>query len=186
PISGVEVVAAGFDAQKTGADGVARLGQRPLGSYGFTARYRGFTVFEGVAKAGNRTEFTLPLYSLKATVVNELDTPIEASITLTRGDVSLGTFTGSEAAYYLLPPGPYVLKASVGTKQAVQQVNLLSDGQVYVIKVPVTLVLGNIALSSSDLLTILLPIAVAVVAVASIAGLRKAAGQRRKRAKGMV
>ncbi|MEM0478537.1 MAG: hypothetical protein QXN77_09075, partial [Candidatus Caldarchaeum sp.] len=86
----------------------------------------------------------------------------------------------------LLPPGPYVLKASVGTKQAVQQVNLLSDGQVYVIKVPVTLVLGNIALSSSDLLTILMPIAVAVVAVASIAGLRKAAGQRRKRAKGMV
>lgn len=186
PISGVEIVATGFDVQKTGADGVARLSQKPLGSYGFTARYRGFTVFEGVAKAGNRTEFTLPLYSLKATVVNELDTPIEASITLTRGDVSLGTFTGSEAFYHLLPPGPYVLKASVGTKQAVQQVNLLSDGQVYVIKVPVTLVLGNIALSSSDLLTILMPIAVAVVAVASIAGLRKAAGQRRKRAKGMV
>ncbi|MEM4495127.1 MAG: hypothetical protein QXE96_04955, partial [Candidatus Caldarchaeum sp.] len=123
---------------------------------------------------------------LRAAAVNELGSPIEASITLSRGDVSLGTFTGSEAFYPLLPPGPYVLKASVGTKQAVQQVNLLADGQEFVIKVPVMLVLGNIALSSSDLLTILTPIAVAAVAVASVIGLRRAAGQRRKRAKGMV
>ena len=186
PIRGVEVEAAGLGSQKTGADGVVRLGQKPAGSYGFTARYRGFTVFEGMAKAGNRTEFTLPLYGLRAAAVNELGSPIEASITLSRGDVSLGTFTGSEAFYPLLPPGPYVLKASVGTKQAVQQVNLLADGQEFVIKVPVMLVLGNIALSSSDLLTILTPIAVAAVAVASVIGLRRAAGQRRKRAKGMV
>ncbi|MDW8062840.1 MAG: carboxypeptidase-like regulatory domain-containing protein [Candidatus Caldarchaeum sp.] len=186
PVAGVAVEAPNLGSTTTKADGTATLGQKPLGSYRFTAKYRGFTVFEAVAKAGERTEFTLPLYSFRVSVVNEFNTPLEATIEAVRGDVSLGRFTSSEALFVAVPPGPYQIRTAVGTKNVEQQVLVTGDGQFFTVKMPVALVLGNLTLSLQELITILLPVIVMVVGITSTVVLRRTVSRARGRAKGRV
>lgn len=180
----VEVERAGSNI--TNVDGVAKIGQKPLGEYRYSARFRNLKVLEGFAKAGERTEITLPLYSLKVVLVNEFDTPVQGIIEVHRDDISFGRYSGSDATFTLLPPGPYLLRASVGTKHIEQQITLTSDGQVFTITMPVAIAFGNIVMSTRELVIIILPVMLAVTGLAISLLLQKSISYTKRRVKGRV
>ncbi|MEM1945890.1 MAG: hypothetical protein QXF95_02605 [Candidatus Caldarchaeum sp.] len=186
PVAGVEVEIAGVGKSRAGADGVVTLGQMPAGEYRYQARYKGFNLFSGVAKPGLAVNLTLPLYTLRIEVVNELNNPLEAVIEITREGVLLERRSGVEAYFTGLPQGPYLVRATVEPKQVEQQVLLTSDGQAVRITMPIVLAFGSILMSSSDLITIITPLAAALVAMVSTFFLSKAVRRKAKRAKGMV
>ncbi|MDW8083904.1 MAG: hypothetical protein RMI49_01710 [Candidatus Caldarchaeum sp.] len=186
PVAGVVVDVPGVGSDVTKTDGTVRLGQKPVASYKYAAKFRGFNVLEGVAKVGERTEVMLPLYNFKVVVVNELDRPITASFELSRDDVPLGRSFGSEAEYVNFPPGAYLLRTTVGTKTNEKQVVVVSDGQTFTIKMPVLFVLGNIALSTQELTIIILPIGATIIVVVSAIVISKGVSRRSGRLKGRL
>ncbi|MEM4329515.1 MAG: carboxypeptidase-like regulatory domain-containing protein, partial [Candidatus Caldarchaeum sp.] len=186
PVAGVEVEIPGVGKSRAGADGVVSLGQMPAGEYRYQARYKGFNLFSGVVKPGLAVNLTLPLYTLRTEVVNELNNPLEAVIEITREGVLLERRSGVEAYFTGLPQGPYLVRATVEPKQVEQQVLLTSDGQAVRITMPIVLAFGSILMSSSDLITIITPLAAALVAMVSTFFLSKAVRRKAKRAKGMV
>ncbi|MEM1948311.1 MAG: hypothetical protein QXY84_06175 [Candidatus Caldarchaeum sp.] len=186
PVAGVSFEIEKEGAKVTGADGKVRLGQKPAGSYKYSAKYKGFTVFQGLAKSGETTEVVLPLYVFKVVLLNEFDRPVDGWVEVSRDDVLVGKFFGSEVTYVSMPPGMYTVRALVGTKNVETRAVLASDGQTFVVKLPVALVLGDLVLSLQDLFTILLPIGVVILAVVSAVALKKTTSIARSSHKGRV
>jgi hypothetical protein len=186
PVQGVVVDVQGVGSGRTNADGFAFVGIAPRGEYRYTAKYSGFAVSSGNMQAGQQAAVQLPLYSAKVEVVNELGSPVEAVIEISRDGVLLKRLTASEALIERMPPGLYVVTATKGAKQSVEQFTLQSEGQVFRVTLPYILELGPVMLSKSDIYTIITPVAVAALGIVSAAALSRAVRRKGKRPVGRV
>ena len=181
PVEGVEVVVSGIGSGRTDARGFAFVAVAPRGEYRYEAKYSGFTVVSGTVQAGASEAVQLPLYSAKVEVVDEAGSAVEAVIEMSRGGVLIKSLTASEALFTKLPPGMYVVTVTKGAKQVVEHINIQSDGQVHKLTLPYLIELGPIMLSTSDVITIFTPVAVAVVGIASAVAVSKAVRGKGKR-----
>ncbi|PUA32632.1 MAG: hypothetical protein B9J98_04050 [Candidatus Terraquivivens tikiterensis] len=167
PVEAVEVTL-GKTRAVTDKTGVAMLGQVPSGRHQLRATYRGFTLVEReVAVMDKDMYLAVPLYSLRVTVLNELGSPLDADVELSRGFLLVDKKYGSLAEFHNLPEGRYTLKAYRGSKGVEQQISVPGSGDVRV-KLPVVAELGGVALGMDDLCTMALPMMAAAVIAGAI------------------
>ncbi|MEM4273328.1 MAG: carboxypeptidase-like regulatory domain-containing protein [Candidatus Caldarchaeum sp.] len=158
PLSGAEVELIGVGKAVTGGDGSATLQQLPVRDYPFRVSL-GVEVYSGSLTPGTPAKVTVTLVSLVVKVVNDLGSPVQAEVDVTRGSKLLGRASGSEARFDRLPAGVYTVRASSGPRSAEAQVMLDK---------PVNEVVLTISGPLSDIMTIATPLVVAAAVVAAL------------------
>ena len=161
----VEVEVAGV-GRLAATGGVARFGQVPLRDYPYRVIYMGVEVFSGTLRPGQPAEVAVRTASLTVRAVNELGSPLDAEISLSRAGKLIGRGLGPTTSFSDIPAGPYTLTVTYGPKQVSSQLRVESDRELTV-TVPVALSLGPVHLSIQELsLPVMLVAVAAAVAVA--------------------
>ncbi|MEM3093897.1 MAG: hypothetical protein QXK46_03950, partial [Candidatus Caldarchaeum sp.] len=186
PVKDLRVEVEGVGWAVVDDEGTVLLGPKPIGSYRFTATFKGLPAASGTASAGRATTITLPLHTLEVEVFDELDNQLQATIELLRQDVLVNRLEGSSASFSNLPPGAYTVRVSLGSKQVERSVVVQSDTSLKVI-MPVALRLDGQTLSLFELTVFITPAALAAAAALTAFVVRKALLKRKgKRLKGRV
>jgi hypothetical protein len=162
-----EVEIAGLAKSPVGPDGVVRFRQAPLRDYPYRVIYMGVEVVSGVLKPGQQADIVVRTATLTVRVFNELGSPLDAEIALSRAGRLLGRTLGPTTAFRDIPVGAYSLTVTYGPKQVSRQLNINGDDEVSV-TVPVALSIGTIHLSLQELTIPVMLVVGAIVVAATL------------------
>ncbi|MCS7124565.1 MAG: DNRLRE domain-containing protein [Candidatus Bathyarchaeota archaeon] len=95
------------------------------GTYTVSVSYKGYTFTQSVTLDSNKTvSFTIPKYTLTVKVVDAQDNPLPGA---TVSGPATGTTNAQGIFTVKLPKGQYLVRANIGTKEALSFVELTSD-----------------------------------------------------------